>query len=90
MLTAWRRHREIKASALSVPGFIASSFLIEGLRTFVTFSIWEDDSAIELFEAAAIAQHPAAVRWAGRQSTERWSVMARDLTVSRSSRVWTS
>ncbi len=88
MFVAWRRYRRILAAARSSPGFIASDFLVRDHRTFVTLSVWRDESSVDGFEAAAMHLHPDAVRWANTHATDRWSTVARQAEVSRSSSSW--
>lgn len=88
LIVAYRRYRKIAAIARAMPGSVATSFAVEGPRTFMTMSLWTDELAIALFETAAATLHPRAVRWATERSKTRWSAIAHAPIVSQSSRTW--
>lgn len=75
---AFRRVR--KQALATTPGLIKAVFLVEGLRTCYTLSLWTDDNAIVDF-GTRVMSHVATANWAiahmlrkTRQRTEIWSV----------------
>lgn len=88
LVQALRWQRRVERAARGTPGFLHSTFLIEGPTTFVTFSLWASRHAIDLFQARAAEEHGQAAKWAFLRAVERWSVTCDDVHVSPSSHSW--
>jgi len=72
VLESYRAHRRIVAQASAMPGFLRAAFLVEGLHTCYSFSIWADAEAIPQF-GTLVREHVRAGNWAFSRLTRRSS-----------------
>lgn len=81
------RYRAVRKQALESPGLLATTFLLESPRIFVTLSIWRDDRAIVDFMTTGVAHVDAANAYFRRNRVRRgppevWSAQFRLSAVS--------
>ena len=85
-------YRQIVRETRALPGLLQSRFLVDGLRSFLTLSIWKDDTAILNFNLG-----PAHIRAANRvlqeirvhqQKAVLWSAQFRLVGISDHNMQW--
>lgn len=81
-------YRRVARESASIPGLLKTAFLVEGLHTCHTFSLWQDPTAIFTFNSRVRA-HIDAANWSFSQlrsreasGPEMWSVQFRLWAVS--------
>jgi hypothetical protein len=66
----YRTFRKVRRDARRIPGLLHAGFLIEGLRTCYSFSLWSDEGAILEF-GTLVESHVRAARHAFRATFRR-------------------